>query len=73
MAGFMVWTKNNIRGTGKVIITYIGFYVLEGIILMVEKGILGSALIKKCRYWKKGGPAEEIIWNMQQKEVGNVY
>ena len=27
---------------------------------------------KKQRYWTKGVPAEEIIWQMQNKEVGDV-
>ena len=44
-----------------------GFCVLEGLILMVEKGVLGSALIKKRHYWPKRVPAEEIIRNMQGK------
>ena len=39
---------------------------------MVDKGVLGLALIKKRRYWPKGFPAEEILWRMQNKEVGDV-
>ena len=38
-----------------------GLCVLEGLISMVDKGVLGLALIKKCRYWPKGFPAEEIL------------
>ena len=49
-----------------------GFYVLEGLISMAEKSVLGSELIKKRRYWPKGFPAEEILWHMQNKEVGDV-
>ena len=39
---------------------------------MVEKSVLGSALINKRCYWPKGVPAEEIIWHMQTKEVGDL-
>ena len=39
---------------------------------MVDKGVLGLDLIKKRRYWHKGVPSEEIIWHMQNKEVGYV-
>ena len=49
-----------------------GFCEMEGLIPMVEKGVLGSALIKKRRYWPKGVPAEEILRHMQNNEVGYV-
>ena len=39
---------------------------------MVEKGVLGSAFIKKRCYWPKGVPAEEILLHTQNKEVGYV-
>ena len=50
----------------------IGFCVLEGLISMVEKGVLWSASIKKQHYWHKGVPAEEILRHMQNKEVGDL-
>ena len=50
----------------------IGFCVLEGLISMVEKGVLWSASIKKQYYWHKGVPAEEILRHMQNKEVGDL-
>ena len=34
----------------------IGLCVLEGLISMVDNGVLGLALIKKRRYWPKGFP-----------------
>ena len=39
---------------------------------MVQKGVLELALIKKRHFWPKGVPAEEILWNIQNKEVGDV-
>ena len=50
----------------------IGFYVLEGYISMVEKGVFGSAIIKQRRCWPKGVPAEEILRHKKNKEVGDV-
>ena len=58
--------------TGKLVAMDRGFGVLEGLISMVKKGVLGLALIKKRRYWPKGVPSEEILRNIQNKEVGDV-
>ena len=68
----MVWMKNPLWETGKVFIIDSTFCVLEVIILMIEKGVLGSALIKKWFYWPKGVQEKEIIWHMQLKYVGDV-
>ena len=38
-----------------------GLCVLEGLISMVDKGVLGLELIKKRRYWPKGFPSEDIL------------
>ena len=43
----MVWMENFIWGIGKVLIVDIGFCILEGLILMVEKVLLGLPLINK--------------------------
>ena len=68
----MVRMKQPLWGTGKVLVIDRGFCVLEVLISMVEKGVFGSELIKKCRYWPKGVTAEEILWNTKNKEVGDV-
>ena len=39
---------------------------------MFEKGVFGSLLIKKQRYWPKGVPSEDIHRHMQNKSFGNV-
>ena len=59
-------------GTGKVVVMDSSLCLPEGLISIVEKGVLGSALVKKLRYWPKGVPAEDIIRHMQNKEVGDV-
>ena len=38
-----------------------GLCVFEGFISMMDKSVLGLALIKKRCYWPNGFPAEEII------------
>ena len=68
----MVRMTNPLWGKGNVVFMDICFCVLEGLISIVYKGVLGSALIKKRRCWPKGVPAEEILRNMQNKEVGYV-
>ena len=60
-------------GKGKVLVVDSGLYVPEGLVSIVEKGVLGSAIIKKRYYWPKGVPEEEIILHMQNKEVEYVY
>ena len=52
-AGLTVWMKNPIWGAEKVVIMSRGFYVMEGLILIREKGVLGLILIDKHRYWPK--------------------
>ena len=49
-----------------------GFCVLEGLVSMVEKGVLVSEPIKKRCYCPKGVPEEEIPRHMQNKEVGDL-
>ena len=68
----MVRMINLLCGTGKMVVTDSGLFLLEGLISMVEKDILGSALIKKWRYWPKGVPAEEILRHIKNKEVWDV-
>ena len=63
----MVIITNPLWVTGKVVVMDSGFCVIEGLIAMVKKGVLGSELIQKRRYWPKGVPAEEILWCMQNK------
>ena len=71
-AGLMISTTKKLWEKGKAVITDSGLYILGVLISMVKKGVFGSVLIKKRRYWPKGAPEEEIIWHMQNKEVGDV-
>ena len=71
-SGLMVRTTKPLWWAGKVVVVDSGFYVLEGFISMVKKGVFGLALIKKQRYCLKGVPEVEIIRKMQNKEVGDM-
>ena len=68
----MVRMTKPLWGTRKVVVMDSGFCVLGGLIAIVEKGVLGSALIKKRRYWPKGVPEEDILRRMKNKEVVGV-
>ena len=70
--GLVVRMINTLWGTRKVVVVDIGLCVLEVLISMSEKGVLGSDLIKKQRYWPKGVPEDEIHWHIQTKQVGDV-
>ena len=72
IADLMLIMTNPLWGTGMVVVIDSGFFVLEGLILMVDKGVLGSELIKKRRYWPNEMTVEEIILHIQHKEVGYV-
>ena len=72
MADLMVRTTKKLWGTGEVVEMDSRFCVLEGLISMDGKCVLGSELIKKRRYWPKGVPVEEILWHMQNKKVWDV-
>ena len=72
MAGLMVCITKPLWGTGKVVVLDSDFCVLEGLLSTVEKGVLGSAFIKKRRYWSKEVPAEDIVRHMKNKEVGDL-
>ena len=54
MSGLMVRMKKTFWGIVKEVVMDSGFCVMEVLILIVEKGVLGLALIKKCCYWPKG-------------------
>ena len=71
-ASLVARMKKPLWGTRKVVVMDSGFYLVEGLISIVDKGVLGLALIKKRCYWPNGVPAEEILRHMQKKEVVDV-
>ena len=61
LAVLIVRIPKNLLLMGEVVVMDIVFFFLEGLILMVEKGLFGLALIEKRKYWPKRVTAEEII------------
>ena len=58
--------------TGKVFVLDSGFHVLQAIVKLKKRGLFAVALIKKCRYWPKYVPGNEIIAHFDNKDVGDV-
>ena len=71
-AEFMVRMSKPLWVSGKLVVIYRSFCVVEGIILMVGKCVFGSAFINKQRYWQNGVPVENNIRHIQKKEVGDL-
>ena len=53
--GLMIRLTRALRSTGKAVIVDSGFRVLKGLSEMRRRGVYGSALIQKRRYWPRGG------------------
>ena len=58
--------------TGKVFVLDSGFCLLQGIVELKKRGLFAAALIKKCRYWPKYVPGNEIIAHFDNKDVGDI-
>ena len=58
--------------TGKVFVLDSGFCVLQDIVELKKRGLFAVALIKKCRYWPKYVPGDEIIAHFDNKDVGDI-
>ena len=56
----------------KVVIMDSGFYVTKGLVDLQKKGLFGSALIKKFRYWPENIKVDAIDAHFSSKEVSNV-
>ena len=67
------WSTKNVNtpvwSTGKVFVLDSGFCVLQAIFKLKKRGLFAAALIKKCRYWPKYVPGDEIIAQFDNKDV----
>ena len=57
---------------GNAVLTDIGFFVPRGIFEKRNRGIYGSALIKKRRYWPMGINLDAINDYYRSKHIGDV-
>ena len=69
--GLLQLTKP-VWSTGKVFVLDSGFCVLQAVVELMKKGLFAAALIKKCRYWPKYVPGDEIIACFDNKNVGAI-
>ena len=70
--GILLQLTKPFWSTGKVFVLDSGFCVLQAIVELKKQGLFAAALIKKCRYWPKHVPGDEIIAHFNDKEVGAV-
>ena len=69
------WSTKNapVWSTGKVFVLDSGFCVLRAIVELKKRGLFAAApIIKKCRYWPKYVPGNEIIAHFDNKDVGDI-
>ena len=70
MAGLMARTKKPLWGTWKMVVMDIRLCVHEGLISMVEKGVLGSELIKKRCYCPRGCQQRRFFGTCKKRRLG---
>ena len=61
-----------LHGTDKVVSMDSGFCVTAGILQLHDHSVYGQSLVKKCKYWPKGVPGEQIDEYMKDKPLGFV-
>ena len=70
--GILLQLTKPVWSTGKVFVLDSGFCVLQAIVKLKKRGLFVAVLIKKCRYWPKYVPGDEIIAHFDNKDVGDV-
>ena len=65
--GLMLWPMKALCITGKAVIMNSGFFFFKGILEMTKRGVYGSELIKKRRYWPRGVMYMELTFTLGQK------
>ncbi len=69
--GTMLRLTRSLDSTGTIVIMDSGFCVLKGLIEMRKRGVFGSAMIKKRRYWPKHVKGDEIKAHFVNMDVGS--
>ena len=70
--GSLLRLTKPVWSTGKVFVLDSRFCFLQALVELKKKGLFAAALIKKCRYWPKYVPGDEIIAHFDNKNVGDV-
>ena len=71
--GLVMRMTNPLFGTGKAVVKDSGFCVMKGLVGMLSRGVYGTTVIKKKRYWPKYYKGDSIEAFFQDKDVGDVY
>ena len=70
------WSTKNVNApvwsTGKVFVLDSGFCVLQAFVELKKRGLFAAALIKKCRFWPKYVPGNEIIAHFNNRDMGDI-
>ena len=70
--GMLLCLMKPIHCCGKVFVLDSGFCVLKALVELKKKGVLAHVLIKKCCYWPRHVPRDDIIAHFTNEEVGKV-
>ena len=70
--GMLLRLMKPVHGCGKVFVLDSGFCVLKALAELKKKGVFAHALIKKCHYWPRHVPGDDIIMHFTNEEVGKV-
>ena len=70
--GILLRLTKPVWSTGKVFVLDSGLCVLQALVELKKKGLFVVALIKKCRYWPKYVPGDEIIAHFDNKNEGDI-
>ena len=70
--GTLLCLTKPVHGCGKVFVLDSGFCVLKALVELKKKGAFAHVLIKKCRYWPRHVPGDDIITHFKNEEVGKV-
>ncbi|KAG7356336.1 transposase IS4 [Nitzschia inconspicua] len=70
--GLLLRLTRSLWGSARVLVLDSGFCVLKGLIELAKKGVYGSALIKKRKYWPKYIRGDEIKDHFKDMPVGSV-
>ena len=68
--GALLHLTEPVWGSGRVFVLDSGFCALQEIVELWKKGVFAAALIKKCCYWPKYIPRNNIISHFTEKGIG---
>ena len=68
--GLVAQMTKPIWGSGRVVLLDSGFGYLPCLVALNARGLFGTCVIKKRRYWPSGTEGDALLAEMQGKDVG---